>query len=97
MATIKERAKEFAQNYCFAVNSMDCGDCDTCAKCKDYKRYVDILTEQRDIDIEKACVACENELRRLKTLLNEITGVPSNLVSVDESLTKIRREIEESL
>lgn len=47
--------------------------------------------------IEKACKACENELRRLKILLNESVGVPANLISVGKSLSKIRREMEESL
>lgn len=47
--------------------------------------------------IEKACKACENELRKLKRLLDEIVGVPANLMSVDKSLSAIRREMEESL
>lgn len=47
--------------------------------------------------IEKACKACENELRRLKRLLDEIVGVPANLISVGKSLSAIRREMEESL
>lgn len=44
--------------------------------------------------VEKDCKACENELRRLKTLLNE-RGVPSNLISVGRSLSNIRKEMEE--
>ena len=55
MKTIEERAKEFAQNFEFVEKDMDCGNCNTCRKCKDYRRYVDIVTEQREIDIEKAC------------------------------------------
>ena len=47
--------------------------------------------------IEKACKACENELRRLEILLNESVGVPANLIQVDKSLSAIRREMEESL
>ena len=47
--------------------------------------------------IEKACKACENELRKLKRLLDEIVGVPASLVSVGKSLSAIRREMEESL
>ena len=47
--------------------------------------------------IEKACEACKNELRRLEILLNESVGVPANLMSVDKSLSAIRREMEESL
>lgn len=47
--------------------------------------------------IEKACKACKNELRRLEILLNESVGVPANLMSVDKSLSAIRREMEESL
>ena len=53
------------------------------------------IREQKAIDIENACKACENELRRLKTLLNESVGVPSNLISVGKSLSNIRKEMEE--
>ena len=55
MGTIAERAKEFAQNFEIIGKDMDCGNCNTCRKCKDYRKYVDIVTEQREIDIEKAC------------------------------------------
>ena len=47
--------------------------------------------------IEKACKACKNELRQLKTQLDESVGVPANLVSVDKSLSRIRLEMEGSL
>ena len=53
MKTIVERAKEFAKDFIFAENDMDCGDCDTCiTKCKDYLKYIDIVTEQKAIDEE---------------------------------------------
>lgn len=55
MKTIEERAKEFAQNFEIIPKGDDCEDCDTCTKCKTYRRYVDIATEQKEIDIEKAC------------------------------------------
>ena len=48
--TIQERAKEFALD----AHDFDCGNCDTCGKCKEYRKYVDIVTEQRKIDIDKA-------------------------------------------
>ena len=51
--TIQERAKEFALD----AHDFDCGNCDTCGKCKDYRRFVDIITEQKAIDIEKAKTA----------------------------------------
>ena len=50
MKTIELRATEFALD----AHDFDCGDCNTCSKCKDYRKYVDIATEQREIDIEKA-------------------------------------------
>ena len=53
MKSIKERAKEFALD----AHDFDCGNCDTCGKCKEYRKYVDIVTEQRKIDIEKAKIA----------------------------------------
>ena len=59
--------------------------------------YVAGAYDQKAIDIEKACKACENELRKLKRLLDESVGVPANLMSVGKSLSEIRREMEESL
>ena len=50
MKTIELRATEFALD----AHDFDCGDCNTCSKCKDYRKYVDIATEQRKIDIDKA-------------------------------------------
>lgn len=50
MKTIELRAAEFALDE----RDFDCGNCDTCSKCGDYRKYVDIATEQREIDIEKA-------------------------------------------
>ena len=58
------------------------------------KAYIAGVTEQKNIDIANACKARENELRRLKALLNEM-GVPSNLISVGKSLSNIRKEMEE--
>ena len=55
MRTIVERAKEFAQSFVLSSNDMCCTYCDVCPKCKEYDKFVDIVTEQRDIDIEKAC------------------------------------------
>ena len=53
MKTIEERAKEFALD----THDFDCGDCDTCSKCRDYRMFVDIVKEQKAIDIEKAKTA----------------------------------------
>ena len=50
MKSIEERAKEFAQNFEIIPKNMDCEGCDTCTKCKTYRRYVDIVTEQKNID-----------------------------------------------
>ena len=55
MKSIEERAKEFVQNFEIVPQGMDCEDCDTCTKCNDYRRFVDIVTEQKLIDIDKAC------------------------------------------
>ena len=54
MKTIEERAKEFAQDFNLVSNDMDCGNCNTCSKCSRYRKFVNIVTEQREIDIEKA-------------------------------------------
>ena len=50
MKTIAERATEFAMD----AHDFDCGNCATCGKCKDYRKFVDIVTEQKTIDIERA-------------------------------------------
>ena len=50
MKSIELRAAEFALD----AHDFDCGDCDTCSKCKDFRKYVNIATEQRKIDIDKA-------------------------------------------
>lgn len=81
MATIEERAREYAKGRKYGIIS--------------YVAYIVGAIEQKDIDIENACKACEMELRRLKTLLNESVGVPSNLISVGKSLSNIRKEMKE--
>lgn len=45
METIKERAEEFAQNFEIILKDVDCGGCGSCEKCKDYRRFVDIVIE----------------------------------------------------
>ena len=80
METIEERAKEYAKGRRYILTADE--------------GYRAGAIGQKDIDIENACKACENELRRLKTLLNE-RGVPSNLISVGKSLSRIRKEMEE--
>lgn len=80
MKTIEERAREYAKWRKYEIIA--------------YVAYIEGAIGQKDIDIDNACKACENELRRLKTLLNE-RGVPANLISVGKSLTNIRKEMEE--
>ena len=82
MESIEERAIEFAKGRRY--------------ECTAYDGYIAGAIKQKIIDIENACKACENELRRLKTLLNE-RGVPSNLISVGKSLSRIRKEMEEEI
>lgn len=84
--TIEERAREYT------LKDFD-GYCTGWEKAVE-EAYITGATEQKAIDIARACKACENELRRLKTLLNE-RGVPSNLISVGKSLSNIRKEMEE--
>ena len=86
MKTIEERAKEYAlKDFDGYYTGWE----------KDVEEgYIAGAIEQKDIDIENACKACENELRRLKTLLNE-RGVPANLISIGKSLSRIKKEMEE--
>ena len=53
-------------------------------------------TEPKFIDIENACKACENEIQRLKILLDESMGIPSNRIQVDTSLSRIRLDMPSS-
>ena len=80
MESIEERAREFAKGRRYTLTA--------------YEAYRAGAIGQTDIDIENACKACENELRRLKTLLNE-RGVQSSIISVGKSLSNIRKEMEE--
>lgn len=91
METIKERAEEFAQNFEIISKDVDCGGCDSCEKCKDYRRFVDIVTEQKIIDIEKACKWFTNYLMEI--------GYPddwmcdsSNMLSGEERFRKAMEE-----
>lgn len=87
MKTIEERAKEYAENEELVRGTEEFEYCQ--------RDYIAGATIQKVIDIENACKACEMELRRLKTLLNESAGVPSNLISVGKTLSNIRKEMEE--
>ena len=55
------------------------------------------MNEQKAIDIDMACKAYENELRRLRRILDDSVGVPANLMSVEESLSRIRMEMISSI
>ena len=92
MATIKERAKKHFPD----ILDDDCTIPTPAEYIIEEKRQIYILgaTEQKAIDIENACKACENKLRRLKALLNE-SGSSSSLISVGKSLSNIRKEMQE--
>ena len=87
MATIEERAdrETYEPTYGHPLKA-----CEVVAFARGYELGA---KEQKAIDMENACKACDNELRRLKSLLNE-AGVPSNLISVGKSLSNIRKEME---
>ena len=84
METIGERAKAVSEGYDDSNYSAGL-----------YIGYFVGATAQKAIDIENACKACENELRRLKSLLNE-AGIPSNLISIGQSLSNIMKEMHEN-
>ena len=89
MGTIEERAKQFAQNFEIIEKDMDCGNCNTCRKCKDYRRYVDIVTEQREIDIEKACKWLKEQVYQ------EYGGGPCERLIPDTIIEEFRKAMEE--
>ena len=69
MKTIEERATEFAM----AAHDFECGNCATCSKCNDYRRFVDIVTEQRIIDTERAWALVNSMYQAAKEHLTPIT------------------------
>ena len=81
MKTIELRATEFALD----AHDFDCGDCNTCSKCKDYRKYVDIATEQRKIDIDKACEIVRN-------IANEYFGDWEQSCKVEDTFRKAMEE-----
>ena len=88
MKTIEERAKEYVEKHGGSVATH----------CFGFGRryrmaYEAGATEQKEIDIEKACKVYRNELQRLKTLLDESVGVPANLISENKSLSRIAKEM----
>ena len=85
MKTIEERAKEFAQNFNVVSKDIDCVSCDTCTKCKEYKRFVDIVTEQKAIDIDKACEIVRN-------IANEYFGDWEQSCKVEDTFRKAMEE-----
>ena len=80
MKSIEERAREYALD----AHDSDCGNCDTCGKCKEYRKYVDIVTEQKAIDIEKA-----------KTAFGKACGWLSTYTWYNEVFEEFRKNIEE--
>ena len=83
MGTIEERAKKYSKRQC--------------VKPVAYNAYIAGATEQKATDIETACKACENELRRLRRLIDDSVGIPATLMSVEESLSRIRMEMISSI
>ena len=81
------------------AHDSDCGNCDTCGKCKEYRKYVDIVTEQRKIDIEKACELIEKALQKLETYKDKdnFTENEFKIITVSRVpnwLIKFRKEME---
>lgn len=89
MKTIAERAREYAENEDLVQGTDGFEYC--------LRDYIKGATEQKAIDIETACKAYENELRRLRRILDDSVGVPANLMSVEESLSRIRMEMISSI
>ena len=81
--SIEERAKEHSKGQWDELTAKSA--------------YIAGATEQKAIDIETACKACENELRRLKTLINENVSIPVNFISIGKSLSRIRLEMLSSI
>lgn len=94
METIEERAKKYASKK----GDISLSPIYNEALAKIYKEgYIAGAAEQKVIDIEEACKACESELQRLKQLIYESVSIPANLISVDKSLSRIRLEMLSSI
>ena len=92
MATIEERAKEYALRDFPGRNRIKENILELTESAAE-AGYISGATEQKATDIEAAYKACENELRRLRRILDDGVGIPATLMSVEESLSRIRMEM----
>ena len=100
MKTIRERAREYAtRDKSSEYNFFEISGVNEYKRIynEEFYAYKRGATEQKAIDIETACKACENELRRLRRILDDSVGVPANLMLVEESLSRIRNEMISSI
>lgn len=56
---------------------------------------VEMATEQKAIDIDKACEMYEMELRQMIRILNEVKNGAGELISVEGSVILFRKAMEE--
>lgn len=87
MESIEERAHE----KCKFFETGKLKPIGELAKCA----YIQGATEQRAIDIDKACEVYENELRQMKKILNEVKDGAGELISVGGSLIQFRKAMED--
>ena len=88
MKSIEERAWEKYPEV-IKYHNLACIDINE----KKRKMYIEIATEQKEIDIENTCKAYKNEIQRLKKLLDESVGVPANRMPVNKSMSRIAKEM----
>lgn len=93
--TIEERAKAFANERWpkEKFKSNDRYRREHYQKSRD--TYIQIATEQKSIDIDKACEVYETELRQMKRILNEIQDGAGEIISIGGSLTEFRKALED--
>ena len=92
MDTIKERAEEFAQNFHIVPRGFDCGNCNTCTKCKDYNRFVDIVIKQKEIDIEMASEWLKRNMKNYFEISNKY--MDASIDPICEFLEDFRKVME---
>lgn len=89
MKTIEERAKIYAQKAIEYACGRRFGEPNYITNL-----FIEMATEQRKIDIEKACLTYEKELRQMKRILNEVKVGAGELISVGGSLIQFKKAME---
>lgn len=92
MATIEERARQYATKL---VGGEYVGGYKGEVWLDLYTKYIEIATEQRKIDIEKACECFRQELKHFVRMLDCIKEKSGEMIDIEGSIESFRKAMEE--